>query len=71
MRWATPAQWYRRSMPVRWIFNRRDKTWRDVSSCTKGVNGDATVCCVVAIRIVLYIQLQDGMADDGVSCAWG
>ena len=24
---------------VCWMYNRRDKRWRDVSSCTKGVNG--------------------------------
>ena len=71
MRWATPAQWYRSSMPVCWMYNRRDKRWRDVSSCIKGVNRDATVFYVVAIRILLYIQLQDGMADVGVGCAWG
>ena len=56
-------------MPVCRMYNRRDKGWRDVSSCTKGVNRDATVCCVVAIKILLCIQLQDGMTDGGVNCA--
>ena len=37
----------------------------------KGVNRDATVSCVVAIRILLCIHLQDGVDDGGVSCAWG
>ena len=69
MRWATPAQWHWSSMPVCWIYNRRDKGWCDVSSCTKGVNRDATSCCVVAIWI-MCTHLQDGMADSGVSCAW-
>ena len=58
-------------MPVYYMYNRRDKRLRDVSSCTKGVNRDATVCCMVAIRILLCVQLQDGMADGGDSCAWG
>ena len=71
MRWATPAQWYRSSMPVYWMYSRRDERWRDVSSCNKGVNRDATVSCVVATRILLCINLQDGMDDGGVSCAWG
>ena len=71
MRWATSTQWYRSSMPVCLMYNRHDKKWRDVSNCTKGVNRDATSCCVVAIWIMLCNHLQDGMADIGVSCSWG
>ena len=70
MRLTTPAQWYWSSMPVCWMYNRRNERWRDVGGCTKGVNRDATISCVVAFRILLCIHLQDGMADGGVSCAW-
>ena len=59
MRWATPAQWYRSSMPVCWKYNRRDERWRDVNSCTKGLNREATVaawlllgfCCALVCKM--------------------
>ena len=44
MQWATPAQWYESNTPKCWMYNGRDKKWRDVSCCTEGVNGDTTGC---------------------------